>query len=138
MPPTTSSWPELLALASSKDVSNPRLILALIFTKARRNIGKLEEVPYPIKSHEWNDFVDGIRKDFEVPRVYVVDGNRFTALVCFSPQWYAPPGGTEVTLVANATPVAFRFINKLNLASDNPPLSPLESSSDKTSLTPNL
>lgn len=67
-------------IASQERVINPKLILDLVYINSSLSMSGLKETPYLISPNEWNDFVLDARVLLEsMPRVYVIDGDKFTA-----------------------------------------------------------
>lgn len=64
--------------AAKHGIANPKLIIDVKLKEAN-GLG-CQEQPYPIADFEWDDFVrDGKTMAVFMPRVFVVDGDKFTA-----------------------------------------------------------
>ena len=66
------------AEAAKHGIGNPRLVIDIKLKEA--NVLGTKEQPYPISEPEWSVFVSDARTMAEfMPRVFVVDGDKFTA-----------------------------------------------------------
>ena len=68
-------------VAQERAIQQPRMIVDLVFKEGKQSELGSPGQPYPITEEEWERFVEDIPEycGDRVPKVYVVDGSKYTA-----------------------------------------------------------